>query len=111
MQGEFLATYKSKNNLILLIHCIIYTAFIVVGFVLSIFLLDKSLTTIEVNNIILITLLTHFFIDKWKCEYRKKLLERTDITENEKNELDVKGYYIDQALHIVVLAVIFVIKF
>ena len=110
MQGEFLATYKSKDNVVLLVHCVIYTIFITAGFLLSMFLLDKDITTIGVNNIILITLLTHFSIDKWKCEYRKRLLERTDITENEKNKLDVEGYYIDQALHMVVLAVIFVIE-
>ena len=109
MQGEFLATYKSKDNLVLLVHCIIYTAFMTVGFVLSMILLDISITTSIINLIIFIMIVSHFLIDKWKCVYRDKLYARTDISDVERQKLDVRSYYTDQALHILILVILYVL--
>ena len=97
LQGEFLSKYKSKNNLILLIHCCIWS------FGLGIALLYLGLFSWWK---ILMLLIGHFICDYWKCRqlYKKwptKSVGRGWLNTKEPIISDWGSYYIDQAFHII----------
>ena len=81
LQGEFLANFKSKNMLILLTHCFIYSL------TMGIFL--QYLNYYDFYKLALI-LIVHIIVDMWKCEIGKRNPDKA-----------LKEYlYIDQAIHI-----------
>lgn len=109
LQGEFLGTYKSKNNFILLVHCFIYSACIMVGYwVLHINgLLQNLITLDQYTFMFLVLLVSHFFIDKYKCVERDKLeKEYGNMNDPTAHSLDINLFYFDQAMHFVFILVI-----
>lgn len=109
LQGEFLATHKGENNFILLVHCIIYTACVLVGFVIALPLISAPINETILLTIIAVILVSHFIIDKRKCEFMKKL--DIDYTKNveQKKELMVCSFYEDQMYHIVIICTIMIL--
>lgn len=109
LQGEFLATHKGENNFILLVHCIIYTACVLVGLVLALPLISAPINETILLTIIAVILVSHFIIDKRKCEFMKKL--DIDYTKNmeQKKELMVCSFYEDQMYHIVIICTIMIL--
>ena len=111
MQSEFLSKYKSKNCFVLVVHCVIYTAFICIGFSLALYLYNRSLTNEALMVLFYYILITHVVIDTVKCLFRNYLYKKNeDGTEyvnvkdkKKREEADVWGYYIDQVAHFVVL--------
>ena len=104
-QGEFLAKYKAENNFVLLVHCAIYTAIILLGFwVISFIGYCKDWNADSFAHASYVILLSHFIIDKLKCNYRKSL-EKTygDLNNEEAHKDDVFGFYADQAAHMVII--------
>jgi hypothetical protein len=81
LQGDFLATYKSKNNYVLYVHSMIWAGGLsLVLMYLGIFAIWK----------LLMLLIGHMLIDAWKCRgYYKKL-----------HISDWNSLYIDQGLHV-----------
>ena len=81
LQGDFLATYKSKNNYVLYVHSMIWAGGLsIVMMYLGIFTIRK----------LVMLLVGHMLIDTWKCRgYYKKM-----------NISDWNSLYIDQSLHI-----------
>ena len=106
LQGEFLAIHKGENNFILLVHCIIYTACVLVGFVIALPLVSSPVNETILLTIMTVILVSHFIIDKHKCEFIKKL--DIDDTKNmeQKKELMICSLYEDQMYHIVIICVI-----
>ena len=110
MQGEFLAINKSKDKVCLLAHCIIYTFFFTIAELATMLIHGFPIFMEIVVYIILIGLVTHLIIDKWKCSYRDRIMEELEsgaITKEKMHENDVLGFYIDQALHIFVMLVLY----
>ena len=109
LQGEFLATHKGENNIILLVHCIIYTACVLAGFVIALPLVSSPVNETILLTIMTVILVSHFIIDKHKCEFIKKL--DTDYTKNreQKKELLVCSFYEDQMYHIVTICTIMIL--
>ena len=101
LQGEFLSKYKSQNNLILLIHCSIWS------FGLGIVLLYLGLFEWWKVGMLFIG---HFLCDYWKCRgLYKKWPMKTIVGEwNQKSKVPVisdwGSYYIDQTFHIIQIA-------
>ena len=109
LQGEFLGTYKSKNNFILLVHCFIYSASIMVGYwVLHINGFLQSLITLDQYTFIFMMLLiSHFYIDKYKCVERDRLEKAYgDMNDPVVHKLDLKLFYLDQAMHFASIVII-----
>lgn len=81
LQGDFLATYKSKNNYVLYVHSMIWAGGLsIVLMYLGIFAIWK----------LAMLLIGHMLIDAWKCRgYYKKM-----------NISDWNSLYIDQSLHV-----------
>ena len=84
LQGDFLANFKSKNNYLLMCHVIIYS--LTVGVFLD-------YLGLYVTWKLILLIISHTFIDYWKCHYASK---ETALT---------TSLYIDQALHLIVLLI------
>ena len=101
LQDEFLKKYKSQNNLVLLIHCSIWS------FGLGIVLLYLGLFEWWKVGMLFVG---HFLCDYWKCRrLYKKWPMKTVVGEwNQKSKTPVIGdwgsYYIDQMFHIIQIA-------
>jgi hypothetical protein len=59
LQGEFLATFKGKNNIAMVAHCAIWTQFIYAG--LKYYGLAQSVH-------LPFLFFGHMYIDEWKCK-------------------------------------------
>ena len=80
LQGDFLATYKSKNNYVLFVHSMIWAGGLCIAMMLIGLFAWWKLPML---------LIGHMLIDAWKCRgWYKKL-----------NIKDWHSLYIDQALH------------
>lgn len=113
LQGEFLARFKSENVLVLLCHCTIYTACILLGIGIAINLGLWEVTVPLPEALLMYTMIimaSHLIIDYIKCDYRKHLKAKyPDLDTNPEGEghrLDVLGYYYDQLAHLIVLVMI-----
>lgn len=111
MQGEFLAKYKSESRLVMFVHSIIYTAFIMIGFYIlyltGYYCKDWDLDTF--TKIAYVVLMSHMIIDTAKCVYRKELYKvypDLDDSNSEGHKYDVFGYYADQITHFIVLLIV-----
>lgn len=83
LQGEFLANFKGKFDYLLFAHSVIWTGTISLGLVyLGLFDYWK----------VVMLLLGHFFIDRWKARKDNKTFALT------------KDLWLDQSLHMVQLA-------
>lgn len=111
LQGEFLATYKAKNNFVLLVHSTIYTAIILMGFWLLNFNNYLSYWSIDqYAHAMYFLLISHFVIDKFKCVIRYEIEKEYGTMEDEEaHKRDVRMFYLDQALHLFVIFLIGVI--
>lgn len=109
LQGQFLGTYKSKNDFILLVHCFIYSAIITLGYwVLHMNgFLDTWIDLDHYTDGFFVILITHFAIDKFKCVMRN-LLEKEfgDMNHPEAHKTDLQLFYLDQALHFIFLIIV-----
>ena len=113
LQGEFLAQFKSKSIFVLLCHCTIYTAVIMIGFwVLGLqHIGDIHMWSINVyTDFMFVIFLTHFVIDKIKCIYRDAISKEFNGNMNhpDAHKEDVLGFYVDQFLHCLVLIIIYI---
>ena len=86
LQGDFLATYKSKNNYVLFVHSMIW------GGGLGIALMYLGL--FEWWKLVMLVG-GHMLIDAWKCRGHYKKLGLSDWN----------SLYVDQGLHVVQLLV------
>ena len=108
MQNDFLAKYKSINNVVLGIHCIIYTAFIIAGLMICCLIRHTSIYNATSLVFIAVTFVSHFFIDYLKCRFREALEDNYELLESEKDTADTNMFYIDQMLHLVVIVILLV---
>ena len=101
LQDEFLKKYKSQDNLVLLIHCSIWS------FGLGIVLLYLGLFEWWKIGMLFFG---HFLCDYWKCrQLYKKWHMKTVVGEwNQESKIPVisdwGSYYIDQMFHIIQIA-------
>jgi hypothetical protein len=84
LQGDFLANMKGKNWYLLMAHVLIYS--------LTIGAFMHALGIYATWKLFVVAI-SHVFVDYWKCNYAPK---ETALT---------TSLYIDQALHLIVLAI------
>ena len=106
MQSDFLAKFKGENNLILSIHCILYTACLLIAL-----LFTSSASRVYDYRMLIIAIIfiTHFVIDKWKCVVIARLPkgELTQSVAERNKRVTLWCYYIDQALHMIINVAIY----
>ena len=100
LQDEFLKKYKSQDNLVLLIHCCIWS------FGLGIVLLYLGLFEWWKIGMLLVG---HFLCDYWKCRGLYKKWPTKGST-GEPVISDWGSYYIDQMFHIIQIALCLINK-
>jgi predicted membrane protein len=89
LQGDFLGTQKANSNFLLFVHCFIYTGVISIAFILMGFKFDIFITLFILGN--------HYYSDFTKC---RKV---------DKSEALTTDLYIDQASHMIQLAVAYLL--
>jgi hypothetical protein len=97
LQGDFLATWKSKSYYILFVHSFIWASLV------SLALISFGLYA---PWKFLVLLIPHAIIDGWKCRTFKSPEDRQKtlgITMN-----GMQAFFIDQALHALQLAVVLI---
>ena len=88
LQGTFLAEMKGSNHFLLLVHSIIWAGVIYLALMIG--------GEAEPWKFVFLASI-HLFIDHWKC------------TRKDKSKALTKHLYIDQALHMVQLAIVVVL--
>jgi len=100
LQGNFLSEYKSKNNYILLVHCLIYAGFVsyVFGWLYRFY---------NIDYVFILLLVSHYIIDKFKCIMRDIISRDSGTKYNEETVeyIEKSSLYIDQAAHYIFIAV------
>ena len=107
-QSEFILKYKSKDDFVLGIHCTLYTTAVILGCAIA-----EFMEYIKIDNysyLILLIYISHYIIDKTIILYKDKLKEQFGTEQlNEKDSIahnmNIKGYYSDQTLHIIFLMI------
>ena len=93
LQPLWIGTNKGKYWSIMTAHCMVYTACICVAL--------KYIGAHFIPVFALITFITHYLTDWWKCKQSKEW----NCTSGE--EFPLEPLYVDQAFHIIVLMVFF----
>lgn len=88
LQGDFLATWKSKSNYILFVHSFIWSALV------SLALVPFGAYAIWKFAFLLIG---HFFVDLWKCRSFSSPEERKKIWRSEISGMH--AFFLDQFFH------------
>lgn len=104
LQSDFIAEYKSKDLWVLVVHCIIYTGFIMLAVLIMDPIINSSTLLFCVGVPIF---LSHFIIDSWKVKSRLSLNLNDETDRNiEAFREDKRLFHIDQILHLVILVVL-----
>ena len=106
LQTEFLSEYKSVNNIVLAIHCVIYTTAIMVGFIVCANIENVNIHYVIKYSYMIFIFISHFIIDYLKCKLIEGLEENYELSDCEKDIADTNIFYIDQILHLIVIGII-----
>lgn len=91
-QGAFVGEYKSKSNFILCIHCLTYALALAIPMYFT--------NTLQYWTIPVL-LVSHYLVDKWKCNLLKK-------KPNMPLKQQEQALIVDQAWHLLFMLVIFI---
>lgn len=101
-QNDYIARKKYNSFLILVTHCILYTAACMIGLIIVDVLLGLKLGDFQYFLLMLVLVSSHFIFDIMKINAENNL-------KSESEETQIKYLWLDQLAHLAIIVLLYVV--